>query len=308
MRARATALVLGGGGFLGVNLCRALLAAGEPVAAFGRRSALAEAAAGVEWTEGEFGDRAAVARALEGREVVYHLIHGTAPEGAELDPVGDLENNVAPTIAMLQACVAAGVRRVVFVSSGGAVYGRVATIPTPETAPTEPISVYGVAKLAIENYLGLFERRFGLEYRALRVTNPFGPYQTARKAQGVIAALTLKALRGETIEIWGDGSVVRDFVYVDDVSAAMRLAAQDSGPHRFYNIGAGVGRSLSEVIAAIETCLGRKLSLVFRPARALDVPVSVVDVARARESLGWTPATRFEDGLARTVAWARTRV
>jgi UDP-glucose 4-epimerase len=308
MRERPTALVLGGGGFLGTNLCRALLAAGHSVGAFGRRPQFPAEVAGVEWIEGEFADRDAVARALEGREVVFHLIHGNAPQGAELDPIGDLENNVAPTIAMLQACLAAGVRRVVFVSSGGTVYGRAAILPTPETAPTEPISVYGVAKLAIEKYLGLFEHRYRLEYRALRVANPFGPYQTARKAQGVIAALALKALRGEPIEIWGDGSVVRDFVYVDDVSEALRLAASDGGAHRVYNIGSGVGRSLREVIAAIEAILGRPLDLAFRPGRALDVPVSIVDVSRAREGLGWAPRTSFDEGLRRTIAWAKTRV
>ena len=125
------------------------------------------------------------------------------------------------SLALFDICRNSGVKRIVFVSSGGTIYGPSAQIPISETAPTDPITAYGVGKLAIEKYLALYEHLFGLDYRILRVANPFGPFQIPLKNQGVIAALISRALKNEPIEIWGDGSVVRDYIYVDDVVAAL---------------------------------------------------------------------------------------
>jgi UDP-glucose 4-epimerase len=303
---RPLRLVLGAGGFIGTSLCRALLARGERVRGFGHAPLFPEALAGVEWIEGDFADRDALAPALRGCDTLFHLVSGTVPQLANQDPAADLLGNVVPVIALLQQAAAEGIRRVVFVSSGGTVYGAAERTPTPESAPTEPFGAYGVGKLTVEKYLGLYERLHGLEYRALRVTNPYGPYQTARKGQGVIAAAILRGLSGQPIEIWGDGSVVRDFVYIDDVNDALLAAAADDGPHRVYNIGSGVGRSLRDVLAAVEAELGRPLKRIWRPGRPVDVPVSVVEIARAREGLGWAPRVGFEEGLRRMIAWART--
>lgn len=298
-------VVLGGGGFIGTNLCRRLAASGHRVRAFGRRQLFPAAMGGVEWVQGDFTDTGAVAAAVTGADVVYHLVHTTMPQAADLDVAGDVRDNVLPTIALLDHCRQVGVRRVVFASSGGTIYGQSTQIPTPENAPTDPICAYGISKLAIEKYLALFAHRHGLAFRALRITNPFGPFQVALKNQGVIAALIGRALREEPVEIWGDGSVVRDFVFVGDVADALAAAATDGGPSSVLNIGSGQGRSLRDVIAAIERTMGIRLRLEWKAGRPLDVPVSVADIARARDSLGWTPRTSFEDGLRQTIEWAR---
>jgi UDP-glucose 4-epimerase len=193
----------------------------------------------------------------------------------------------------------------VFASSGGTVYGRAQEIPTPETAPTDPICAYGISKLAIEKYLALFEHLHGLDFRVLRITNPFGPFQVALKNQGVIAALIARALRDEPVEIWGDGTVVRDFVFVEDVVDALVAAATDQSGERVFNIGGGRGRSLREIIGSIERQMGKTLRLEWKPGRPLDVPVSVVAIDRAAGSLGWVPNTSFETGLERTIEWAK---
>ncbi len=125
-------------------------------------------------------------------------------------------------------------------------------IPTPETAPTDPITAYGISKLTIEKYLALHEHLYRSDYRVLRVTNPYGPFQTALKNQGVIAALISRAMSGESMEVWGDGSVVRDFIYIDDVIDALEAAMQDQSSHRVFNIGSGQGHSLREVIGMVE--------------------------------------------------------
>src|SRR5580704_500030 len=154
------------------------------------------------------------------------------PQAADLDMVSDVQKNVVPSIVLLDLCRKRGVRRVVFVSSGGTIYGSARQIPTPETAPTEPICAYGISKLAIEKYLALFDRFHGLDFRVLRIANSFGPFQIALKNQGVIAALISRGLSAERMEIWGDGSVVRDFIFVDDVVDALEAAIVHQGCER----------------------------------------------------------------------------
>lgn len=298
-------VVLGGGGFIGTNLCRRLAATGHRVRAFGAHRLFPQALGEIDWLQGDFTNPDAVASAIESFDVVFHLVHTMMPQAADLNVAGDLSDNVLSTIAMLERCRQTGTKRVVFASSGGTVYGKVTQIPTPETTPTDPICAYGISKLAIEKYLALYAHRHALEYRVLRIANPFGPYQSVGKNQGVIAATIARALRDEPVEIWGDGSVVRDFIFIDDVVDALTLAATDTGEGRVFNIGSGQGRDLRQIIAAIEQQMGQRLRLEWKPGRPIDVPVSVVAIDRAREILAWQPRTSFEDGLRQTIDWAR---
>lgn len=296
-------VVLGGGGFLGTNLCRRLSASGYRVRAFGHRGHFAPALNGVELFPGDFSDRAALAEAVEGAEIAFHLIHSTVPFSANLDIAGDVLENLLPSLALFDLARNAGIKRVVFLSSGGTVYGRPAQIPTAEEAPTDPITAYGISKLAIEKYLALYRLHNGLDYRILRVANPFGPFQVSVKRQGLIAEIISRAIAGEPIEVWGDGSVVRDFIYVDDVIDAVEMAAEHDGGERLFNIGSGAGRSVRDVLSAVENDLGLKLDVIWKGKRTVDVPVSVLSIQRAREKLGWIPKTSFESGIAQTIAW-----
>lgn len=303
---RPSCIVIGGGGFLGINLCRQLTLSGYRVRAFGRNCHFKEAIDHVEWYQGDFSDAAALAAAIETHDIVFHLIHATTPQSANLDMVGDLRQNVESSLALFDICRNLGVKRIVFVSSGGTIYGPLAQIPISETAPTDPITAYGVGKLAIEKYLALYKRLFGLEYRILRVANPFGPFQVPLKNQGVIAAIISRALRNETIEIWGDGSVVRDYIYVDDVVAALESAMFDQSDFCIFNIGSGVGRSLLQVIEDMQALLNVKLKIEWKHGRPVDVPISVLSNDRARTALGWKPSTSFESGLKETIDWWRS--
>jgi UDP-glucose 4-epimerase len=300
---RRSCVVLGGGGFLGTNLCRRLMSSGHRVRAFGHRGLFSAALTGVDWLQADFSDRAAIAGAVEGAEVAFHLIHSTVPNSANLDMADDVRQNLLPTLAFLELARSAGVKRVVFLSSGGTIYGPPRQIPIEETAPTEPITAYGISKLAIEKYLALYQRLYGLDYRILRVANPFGPFQVAIKGQGLIAEIISRAINRERIEVWGDGSVVRDFIFVDDVVDALEIAANDDSNERIFNIGSGTGRSVREVLATIEHSLASKLDIAWKRGRAVDVAVSILSVKRARDKLGWAPKTSFESGIEKTIAW-----
>jgi UDP-glucose 4-epimerase len=302
---RPSCVVLGGGGFIGTNLCRRLLASGHRVRAFGRHCHFPDDLRGVEWYQGDFVDPDSVAAAIETFDIVFHLVHGAMPQAANLAMAVDVQHNIIPSINLLELCGKLGVKRVIFSSSGGTVYGRPRQIPTPELASTEPICAYGISKLAIEKYLVLFEHLHSLDYRVLRITNPFGPYQIAWKGQGFIAAAVSRALSGQPIEIWGDGSVVRDFIFIDDVIDAFEAAMHDTSDSRIFNIGTGQGRRLDGVLETIEKLLNVTLNLRQMPGRSLDTPASVVAIDRAREVLKWSPKTPFETGLAQTIEWTR---
>jgi UDP-glucose 4-epimerase len=300
-------LVLGGKGFIGSHLVEALLAEGFAVRVFDRANIPSlnsdPVAARVEWVDGDFTSDADVARALVGCDVCYHLVSTTLPQSSNADPVFDVETNVAGTIRLLNHAVTNRVRKVVFISSGGTVYGVPRTVPIAEDHPTNPICSYGITKLAIEKYMHLYKVLHGLDYAVLRLANPFGERQRIQASQGAVAVFMGKILHGEKIEIWGDGSVVRDYIYIGDAVRAMVMAAGHSGEEKIFNIGSGDGVSLNQIISGIEEVTGRKADVTYTPARAFDVPVSVLALDRAKAGLGWRPETSFMDGLRKLMTW-----
>jgi len=305
----AVCLVLGGAGFIGSHLVDALLRAGHRVRVFDRPhlDRLTDASRGgaVEMFTGDFLDPHCLEPAVRGADAVFHLVSTTLPKTSNDNPMYDVETNVLGSLRLLELCRRHAVRRIVFASSGGTVYGVPRSVPVTEGDPTLPICSYGIHKLAIEKYLHLFQALHGLDYRVLRPPNVYGPRQRLDTAQGAVGVFLDRALRGQPIRIWGDGGVVRDYVYVEDAVQGFVKALAFEGEARVFNLGTGVGLSLKALVAAIERLLGRPVPVEYLPARPVDVPVNVLDASLAGRHLDWRATTPLEEGLRRTCEWLR---
>jgi UDP-glucose 4-epimerase len=296
------ALVTGGAGFIGSNLVDALLQRGDDVSivdnlSTGRRENLGGAlAAGARLHEASITDGASMNSLLaeERPDTVFHLAAQVDVRRAVMDPAFDAAVNVGGTAVVLDAARAAGARRFLLASTGGAIYGDCDRLPTPEDAPAAPISPYGASKAAAETYLALYRRLHGLSTCALRLANVYGPRQDPLGEGGVVAIYCHAAVNSRTVRVFGDGRQTRDFVYVGDVAAAFKAASQldVGGP---YNVGTGEETSVLDLVERLE------LEPSFEPERPGEVRRSALDPAAAREALGWGAEVPLAEGLERTL-------
>ena len=301
------AVVVGASGFIGSHLVDSLLAADYRVKALARHlpgliSPAAQAHPNLTLLPASMGDGLALEQAMEGADLVFHLASGSLPQSSNRDPQADVQTNLLGALKLLEAARQAQVQRLVMVSSGGTVYGVPQQVPIPETHPTEPTCSYGITKLAIEKYVALYRQLHGLDGVVLRVANPYGERQRLDASQGVVPVFLGKALRGEPLQIWGDGSTVRDFLHVSDVVSALLAAARYSGDAHLFNVGSGEGLSLNQLVALLEATLQRPLQVQYLPARGFDVPTNVLCIERARQQLGWSPQVPVAEGLRRLCA------
>ncbi|MGK9172871.1 NAD-dependent epimerase/dehydratase family protein [Yokenella regensburgei] len=302
-------VVFGGGGFIGSAICERLLADGHELRIFERPRVppyrvFAENEK-VEWTTGDFSSTHDLRDAIQGMEGVVHLVSTTLPKSSNDDPVYDVQTNIVPTITMLNLMVEMKVSRIVFISSGGTVYGSPQYIPIDEKHPTEPVVSYGITKLAIEKYLHMFHKLHGIKPVILRVANPYGERQRVETAQGAVGVFLHRALRGQPIEIWGDGSVQRDYVHVSDVADAFAKAIEYNGDKECFNISSGKGTSLNELISMLGDIIPEPLDVQYKPGRTFDLDISVLCNQLARQELGWEPQVSMRDGLSRAAGWMK---
>ena len=297
-------VVFGGGGFIGSHLVDKLVASGHRVTVLDRQpNPFVGRRTESRFIRGDFSDTACLEDALRGANVAYHLIGTTVPQTSNESLPFDFKTNVLWTINLLQACAKAAIGKVVFLSSGGTVYGIPQIVPIPETHPTDPICSYGLTKLVVEKYLGLFRHLQGLDYTVLRCSNAYGERQNPFGRQGAVAVFLGRIARDEPLEIWGNGGIVRDYVYVQDIVRALELAGCAQIDQPVVNIGSGVGVSLRELIEAIHDVTGRGPKVEYHAPRTFDVPVNVLDITLARRVMGWSPEFSLRAGLERTWNW-----
>lgn len=242
---------------------------------------------------------------VSGADVVHHYAWTTIPSIANADPLADLDANLTVTIGLLDAMKRRGGGKIVFASSGGTVYGRLQTVPVPEMHPLEPITAYGVSKLAAEKYFQLYRYLHGVDARVARISNPYGAGQNPARQQGAVSTFVHRALAGERIEIWGEGDVIRDFVYIADLVPALialaEIGCRPEDPMPVFNIGSGKGNTLNDIVHLIEDVIGSSIAVDRRPKRAFDVPVSILDISKAIDKLEWHPQIDLRTGIKRMI-------
>ena len=303
------ALVTGGAGFIGSHVVDALLARGDEVTVLddlssGRESNLSGAlAAGATLVRGDIRDAGSLGLlvAQVNPEAIFHLAAQVDVRHSLADPGNDVRTNVEGTINVLEAARGAGgTARIVFSSTGGAIYGETDVMPTPESVPALPMAAYGQSKYCAERYLGLYDRLYGMSTIALRFGNVYGPRQDPHGEAGVIAIFCGRLHAGERPRIFGDGAQTRDYIFVTDLVAAL-LSAGDTDAGGVVNIGSETETSVLELLRILADLHGPGApEPEFAPARTGEIDRSCLDASRAREVLGWSASTPIAEGLRQT--------
>lgn len=302
-------VVFGAGGFIGAHLVNAL--AGEAqneIIAFDRFSKYQKTGTeqpfvnleNVSVVAGDFFNREEVSNALQGADYVFHFISSTTPAASSKDPFIDIDTNVRSSVELFELCVEHGVKKVIFPSSGGTVYGDVDSELISESMVPLPRSPYGIGKITIENYLRYFKFTSGLDYIVYRIANPYGPGQNIYGKQGAIPIFMHKFLTKEPITVYGDGSMIRDYMYIDDLIKMIVSSYAKDNHYSEYNLGSGQGVSVSDLITSIESCTDYTAQKVQIETPPTFVRKSVLDIARFTQEFGAPSFTRLEAGIART--------
>jgi UDP-glucose 4-epimerase len=297
-------LIFGGAGFIGSHMAENLLSHGMKVTLFDKLNSskknVEQILDEVDFIEGDFNNQVDISKAVRGQDYVIHLVSSTLPANSNLNPYYDVESNLLSSLHLFDECVKNHIKRVIFISSGGTVYGNPVKLPIKESHPTNPMSSYGIIKLSIEKYLGLYKNLHGMDFRILRFSNPFGERQNPRLAQGLIAHLLYKIKHKQTIEIWGDGKVIRDYFYIKDGVKSVYRALTDRSANSIYNISSGKGMSVNQILDRFRRILGLSFRVKYLEARKFDVKANVLDNSLAARSLKWKPETNFNQALKNT--------
>ena len=295
-------VVLGGCGFLGSVVTRRLVEDGWKVRVFDKEGVdtwrLNPVLSKIEMMNGDFMNVGDLSRAIHNMPTVLHFIGTTIPQSSMNDIQFDIKTNIAPTVRLLELMRDQKGQRLIFASSGGTVYGVTSHLrPILETDPTEPIASYGVSKLAIEKYIQLFGHNYDVPHVILRLANPYGESQSVDRPQGAVGVFLHKVLQGEEIGVWGDGSVVRDYIYEEDVASASMAVITSGLTSGIYNVGSGVGTTLNELLDAIQEISHLPSRVTYDTSRKFDVPCNILDISKIKQNAGWSPRFTLAAGL-----------
>jgi UDP-glucose 4-epimerase len=301
-------LVTGGAGFIGSNVADRFIDLGHEVGVFDDLSTGFRefVPAKAKFYEGDLADAAAIERCIADfrPDVVSHHAAQMDVRVSVTDPIRDARINVLGSIGLLLACTRHGVRKVIYASTGGALYGEGHQLPATEDHPVNPESPYGASKHTVEHYLFMWKVLHGLDYTVLRYPNIYGPRQNPHGEAGVNAIFIGLMLEGKRPRIFGDGNAVRDYLFVSDVVDAQVLALE-KGSGEILNLGTGVGTSVNDIVRELKKILEFHEDAIYDPPRAGEIQRIYLDASRAKRVLGWEPRVSFHEGLRRTVEWTR---
>ncbi|MEQ1814344.1 MAG: NAD-dependent epimerase/dehydratase family protein [Candidatus Nitrotoga sp.] len=289
-------VLVGGTGFLGRHITEKLVRDGyKNIILVSRGGTTGTLPSAVSSAQANFGNTEEMNRILHADDVVVHLGCTTIPWTSELDRAGDIADNVIGTVNLLESCVSRGIRKFVYVSSGGTVYGNHGAVAVLEEVLCAPIGAHGAMKLSTEQHVKLYKQQFGLETVIVRPSNVYGRTFESGREQGAVEIFLARALNDKPISIWGDGTVTRDYVYIDDFFSRI---LRDDVTGGVYNVGSGTGASLRELLDLIGHVTQKNIMVNYLEPRTFDVPYVVLDVSKAKSELGWSPKYSLADGFA----------
>lgn len=302
LKKKQRCLIYGGGGFIGSHLAEELINKGYIVRIFEiknfDKTNISHLINSVEIIEGDFNNRADIKSSLHNVDYIFHLISSTTPSVSMANPLFDVESNLISSINLFQECInIKTIKKLVFISSGGTVYGIPQSIPISENHPTLPICSYGIIKNTIEHYCNLYQRLFGLNCNIFRISNPYGERQNPFAKQGVIPIFLNKINSHQEIEIWGDGEVIRDYIYIKDVVALISKSIEIETNNSTYNVGSGIGLSLNELIKIMEKVTNHNTKIRYIKERLFDVPCNILDITSAKKDFFWEPKMDIYEGM-----------
>jgi UDP-glucose 4-epimerase len=295
-------LIIGGTGFIGSQLVNELNKKGHQIRVLSRNGARKnDCYKQVEYIEGSVGDKQIISSVINDIDYVYYFATTTNPKQSEKDLISDLSSNLIPIVNVLYQCVNKGIKKFIFCSSGGTVYGNQNKIPINEKSLCNPISSYGLVKLSIENYIKYFNHKYNLNYEILRLSNPYGANQFTDGTFGIIPTYIHAILSDKLISVYGEGEIVRDYIYIDDfISLNLKLLTTTT-KNNIINVGTGIGTSIKELIHKIEIISGKKANVQYLPKRNFDVSVNCLEIKKVQKIYNWKPTISLDEGIKKTL-------
>lgn len=306
----ARCLVVGGNGFIGSHLSERLLREGYEVAVLDRFKSgvnnLWEISGQIEIFRGSYLDQELLRTAMKGMDYVFHYASSTTPATSIADPDYEIESNLLGSVRLLQIARDEGVKKVIFPSSGGTIYGEPKRLPVREEDCALPSNPYAISKWAVERYLHHFHELYGLDYLILRYSNPYGERQSPYGKQGVIPIFLNRIKHNQRPVIYGDGSMVRDYIYINDIIEATSILFERVIKDKVFNVGSGIGVSLNEIIKTMYSILGEEIRPIYEINSSRTYVTSIVlDIAKIETKTGWKPSTSIEEGIRKTWIWIK---
>ena len=306
----ARCLVVGGNGFIGSHLSERLLREGYEVAVLDRFKSgvnnLWEISGQIEIFRGSYLDQELLRTAMKGMDYVFHYASSTTPATSIADPDYEIQSNLLGSVRLLQIARDEGVKKVIFPSSGGTIYGEPKRLPVREEDCALPSNPYAISKWAVERYLHHFHELYGLDYLILRYSNPYGERQSPYGKQGVIPIFLNRIKHNQRPVIYGDGSMVRDYIYITDIIDATSILFERVIKDKVFNVGSGIGVSLNEIIKTMYSILGEEIRPIYEINSSRTYVTSIVlDIAKIETKTGWKPSTSIEEGIRKTWIWIK---
>jgi UDP-glucose 4-epimerase len=297
-------LIIGALGFIGRNVSTKLAETGYTVTAADLAPQIDDLHRVIHYVQIDVNKISSNLELIMAHDTVIYLANSLLPQASNERPIYDLSSNLLPLVELLEILKKAPEKRLIFASSGGTVYGPMTDKALSEDSPTNPTCSYGIVKLTSEKYIALYRQLYGVQGIVLRIANPFGFGQDFSRPQGAIGVFVHKAKRHLPISIWGDGSLVRDYIWVGDVATAFQSACEYAGNSHVFNISTGIGTSINDLLLKMAILANRDLEVSYQPARTFDVPSNVISNALAQKELSWTPSVKLDEGI--TQLWNST--